>query len=625
MKRIAIAFFYDANGIVDDYMINLVNSLKPFVERTIFVSNGNLATVSLNKVKQITSDIIERPNEGLDVGAYKAGLNYIGFDALKEYDEILLYNHTFFGPIYPFSKMFDVMEKRKDDFWGISAHKATETAFFGAPIPYHIQSHFIALRQSIISKPIFKEYWDNLPEIKSYGDSVRYHESQLTRHFEELGFQHSTYIDGNEFNSLHPIFEEVDEFVACGCPIIKRRNFFHDPMILNHWATNLPRALRIIKEKSDYDLNLIWQNVVRTVKPRDLNATSARMSILSDSVSETQKNNCSLKIGIFIHLFYVDDIDHIAKHLSHLNRPFDLFISTGNEKNAAIIETYFRNNSYPDKITVRVVEENRGRDMSSLFITFRDILLTDQYDLACRLHSKKSPQNSASQSRMFAEHLMDNLIASKPYVDNVIHLFMNEPRLGLAMPPVIHIGYPTLGFSWWANKAKVEEICKNLNIEVPLDDDTPVAPYGTMFWFRPKALRKLFFHNWKWTDFNAEPNHSDGGLAHALERTIAYATHDAGYYTQHIMSTTQAPFNYAMMEYKLQKIMSRMPSSYPYQVIEILDAQKDQNEQEKPVPDPVHRLGSRKAYKLLKSAFKVYATEAGKSFKKKLKHYLQVR
>ena len=51
-------------------------------------------------------------------------------------------------------------------------------------------------------------------------------------------------------------------------------------------------------------------------------------------------------------------------------------------------------------------------------------------------------------------------------------------------------------------------------MDVPLDDHTPMAPYGTMYWFRTDALLRMFEWTWRWEDYNAEPHHIDGGLAH---------------------------------------------------------------------------------------------------------------
>lgn len=199
--------------------------------------------------------------------------------------------------------------------------------------------------------------------------------------------------------------------------------------------------------------------------------------------------------------------------------------------------------------------------MSALFITCRDLFLDGPYGLVCRLHTKKSPQVAAGRGNLFKRHMFENLLNSQGYTTNVLDMFADNPWIGVAVPPVVQISYWTLGHAWFVNRPKANEIRKLLDIKVPYDLDTPVAAYGTMFWFRPIALRKLFAYPWQWSEFNAEPNHVDGGLAHVLERTICYAAQDARYTTQQILSSHLASWNYGMLEYKLQKLSAALPNS----------------------------------------------------------------
>jgi rhamnosyltransferase len=92
-----------------------------------------------------------------------------------------------------------------------------------------------------------------------------------------------------------------------------------------------------------------------------------------------------------------------------------------------------------------------------------------------------------------------------------------------------------------------------------------------MFWFRPKALKKLFQHPWKWSDFNQEPHHVDGGLAHALERVIAYVAQDAGYATFQVSNAELAEQNYTMLEWKLQTLLAALPYGSFYKAKTVLE------------------------------------------------------
>ncbi|WP_284277585.1 rhamnan synthesis F family protein [Mesorhizobium huakuii] len=563
MRRGAVFFFYDEAGVVDGYIFFLLGKLRPFVETIIFVSNGDLSKASEISVRSAVDDIVIRENIGFDVGAYSDGLKFIGYDKLGDYDEILLLNHTFYGPLFPFSEMFSEMESRDCDFWGISDHKEmVPSPFTGqGSLAGHLNSHFIAVRRTMLVSHAFRNYWESMPAIGNYTDSVLIHESRFTKFFEDLAFKSSSYVESSKYSSNYPVFIDVDETILDRSTILKRRLFFGDPPFLEQNGIELPRALRVLKATSDYDFNLIWRNVLRSSELRNLNTNAALMSVLPDERAKgdgapTDYGN----VAVCAHVYYTDLLDEILALTENIPVSYDFIATTDTAEKKAEIETALAKRPGVKKAIVRVIEKNRGRDMSSLFISLRDLLIDDRYDLVCRLHTKKSPQVQSSRGNLFKRHMLENLLNTGGYVHNVLDMFQGNPSIGLAIPPIFHISYPTMGHSWFANRPKVEELARLLKINVKLDESTPVAAYGTMFWFRPRALRKLFEHRWKWEEFNAEPDHLDGGLAHALERLIAYAAQDAGYTTQHIMCAHQAAHNYTMLEFKLQKLASLMPT-----------------------------------------------------------------
>jgi len=563
MRRVAIFSLYNERGIADDYVIFLLEKLHEFVERIFVVSNGELSKDSEIAIKGKCDRLIIRKNEGFDVWGYKTGIEAIGFDSLSEYDELILLNDTCYGPLFPFSEMFSEMESRDCDFWGSAAHQEmTPNPFTGTGrLPRHLTANFIAIRKGMLKSLAFKRYWENLPKIKTYIDAILIHESRFTKHFTDLGYAAGTYADPDQYGSRYPAFINVDETIINRFPLLKRRPFFHDPTFLNAEGIDLPRALRVLKATSDYDFNLIWRNVLRSSELRNLNTNAALMSVLPDERAKgdgaaTDYGN----VAVCAHVYYTDLLDEILALTENIPVSYDFIATTDTAEKKAEIETALAKRPGVKKAIVRVIEKNRGRDMSSLFISLRDLLIDDRYDLVCRLHTKKSPQVQSSRGNLFKRHMLENLLNTRGYVHNVLDMFQGNPSIGLAIPPIFHISYPTMGHSWFANRPKVEELARLLKINVKFDESTPVAAYGTMFWFRPRALRKLFEHRWKWEEFNAEPDHLDGGLAHALERLIAYAAQDAGYTTQHIMCAHQAAHNYTMLEFKLQKLASLMPT-----------------------------------------------------------------
>lgn len=582
MRRIAFYLFYDASGEVDDYIPFKLTALQEFVQDIIVVCNSPITEAGRAKLENIGVQIFCRENIGFDVWGYKEGLESIGYDKLADsYDEVILLNYTFFGPIFPFSELFNEMDSRECDFWGISDHsEVTPNPFTGRGVlPRHIQSHFIAARSRMLKSAEFRKYWQEMPMIRSYEDSVLTHESRFTSHFESRGFTSSVYINKDDYPSLYPTFFDIKETIKNRSPILKRRLFFHNPLWMDANYVDLRGTMDIIKATSSYDVNLINQNINRTVKPRDLYTNLEQLRILPTEYHfrenyGDEKHN--LSVAVVAHVYYSDMWDELYSFIKNIPCEFDLYISTSTQSDAEVLREHTK--KLKQNVDIRVVEENRGRDMSSLFITFKDVGLNDKYDYICRLHTKKMSEdgfarNEFSKVNVFKHHLYENLLGTPEYISNLLGFMRNNSDIGIVCPPVMHIGNHTMGHGWGAVKTQVSALCKDLDIVVPLDDDTPVAVYGTMFWFKPQALRPLFQRNWKWNDFDEEPVLAGEGIIPVLERVICCVAKNEGYSIYNVMTPGQAERNYTKLEFKHQKIMSTLPSgdaSWQYSCLKML-------------------------------------------------------
>ena len=203
---------------------------------------------------------------------------------------------------------------------------------------------------------------------------------------------------------------------------------------------------------------------------------------------------------------------------------------------------------------MRVLPSNDGRDQSAFLIGCREILLGDSYDLMVKLHSKKTPQDGFNVGRHFKRQQFSNLLATPGYVANLLALFQKEPGLGLVYPPMIHIGYPTMGRGWWSNKPGFAKYCERLGIHVPLDEISPLAPFGSMYIARPESLRLLVEHDWAYDDFGGAEAYRDGGLAHILERMPSYAAAELGYHTRTVSTAEYLSISHTSMEFNLDHL-----------------------------------------------------------------------
>lgn len=270
MKRLCIYFFYDKDGIVDDYVPYFLSAMKPLCEEVCVVVNGDLDSEGHKKLKDCSDKLLLRENIGFDSWAYKHALEYYGFDKIKEFNELIMCNFTFFGPIFPLSEMFDKMEASKCDFWGIHKHPAIEAYMGETKITEHIQSHFIVFRKSILKDASFKEYWDTLKPVNNYNEAVGFHELRCTEYFEERGFISDCYIDKDKYfkliNSNASIFLAGKQIREDRCPILKRKVFSFRHKHLEHLQADnddLVELLKYIKDNSSYPLEMITTNISR--------------------------------------------------------------------------------------------------------------------------------------------------------------------------------------------------------------------------------------------------------------------------------------------------------------------------------------------------------------------------
>ena len=73
-------------------------------------------------------------------------------------------------------------------------------------------------------------------------------------------------------------------------------------------------------------------------------------------------------------------------------------------------------------------------------------------------------------------------------------------------------------------------------------EEPPLAPFGSVFWFRVRALDLLFRKGkagtgWQHADFPPEPLPGDGTISHAIERVYPFVAQASGYYPAEVMST----------------------------------------------------------------------------------------
>lgn len=272
MSRLCIYVVYDADGIIDEYVGYMLREIKKHVTQLIVVCN--FPTITSGKSYVDYADIIIfRENIGYDTGAWKDVLcKSLGWESVHKFDELILTNDSYYGPLYPLEEMFNTMENVKVDFWGPTCGPAGTWYDSGICFDEHIQSYFICIRKRMLQSDAFKEYWEKIAYPNSFADAVLKHEVVFTQYFKEKGFTYNSYMsctesaivckwDENPFDTYN-----YELLLEVRCPFLKKKSlqFERDDFV------RTLTAVQILSSK--YPVNYIWDNIERLNKTGRFNS-----------------------------------------------------------------------------------------------------------------------------------------------------------------------------------------------------------------------------------------------------------------------------------------------------------------------------------------------------------------
>ena len=578
ISRLLLFHFHDKDGIVDRYVTYLLEKIREHVKEIFVFSSSKLKSESRLLLESFSTKVVVKKAKVAGIMAYKTVLECYGWDKLSNFDEIIMMDSTIYGPLYPFSEAFDIMNTKKADFWGLTLHHGfnddpSRLLRYGhnhSTVPLHINSHFIAVRKRMISSFEFKRFWNNLPENVASDEETALHDASFTTLFEGMGFRWDVYIDTRNIlrDSYSPIvFNPLELIRDSRCPVITKSSFFMPYKVMQSYTAGevTIQAVEFIKKNLSFDENLIWENIIRTLNQQDLYYVLALNYVLPTSVSICGSVDLkNANVALIFHAFYDDQIEYNSQYVMSVPSYVDIYFTATSDDMKEKIEKHY---TKLGRSNIKVVmTKNQGRDVSSLLVAAKDIAM--EYEYVCFAHDKKCPTlEFGSIGKSFAGKCLVNILASEKYIENIIFTFENNPKLGmLSPPPPMHsiIYFSVLGeYEWHTNFAMTDDLTKQLKLCVDIDfDKAPVAPLGTMFWFRTKALKKLFDYGFTYCDFPKEPIHTDATLLHAIERVYPLVVQDAGYYPAFVYADSFAKVELAALRYHLKGIVKALFKMY---------------------------------------------------------------
>ena len=249
MRRVAFYLFYDPQGQVDDYVLHALSHLRPHVEHVFVVSQ-----LAAGRHRPGRSRGASRTGSGSartsasTCGPTRRRWRSSAPTGSPTTTRCSCSTARSSGPLDSFDALFAEMEAREDiDFWGITEHGPTRRHPFDRGPPD-------GRRTSSRTGSRSGAGWSPRPTGRSTGTRCRRSRPTRTRcsctragspRGSASGASRSAVaFPASDYGSKHPIIDNPVQMVRDGCPIVKRRSFFYDPLYHEAQGQRRPPAGR---------------------------------------------------------------------------------------------------------------------------------------------------------------------------------------------------------------------------------------------------------------------------------------------------------------------------------------------------------------------------------------------
>ena len=494
-KRCGLFLYFDKHGMVDEYVIRMLEDMNKRLDYTLVICNGYLKSESISKLNQVSNEVLCRANVGFDVGGYREGLFYLGWKGLQEYDEIVFFNYTMMGPIFSFTEMFDAMAEKDLDFWGITKFHKVDGVPFGeisyGYLPEHIQSHFIAVRRDMFISYQYRDFMFNRYNPKDYIEAVCGYEAVFTKHFSDLGFKWEAYADSTELEgtTLYPAVNEAKWMLQNRrCPIIKRRSFFTNyyDFLSDNTGEVTVELVNYIKENNLYDLNMIYDNILRLENMTAIHRNLHLNYFLEDTATDyTWDKKTAIVVlpekDTALFLF-----KNLLRRLPDGNKA-DIYVF-GEAKEINAIK-----NIIPDKTVI--YHEAEKSDYIRLLKKAVMILKDKRYDYIGILDLPKIEEDDNGTDKVsYIKNAWKSIAANENVVGNAIKAMEENPRMGMMIPPfAVHGEYFRENEEQWCGRfAEAKKLVDYLEPSVNINEnERPLASLSGNFWVRADIIEDI--------------------------------------------------------------------------------------------------------------------------------------
>jgi len=545
----AVVYAVRSAGRLEGTSLLALRSLRSIASSLVVIHPGPLPVAMRTELEALTDDIVETEAEEFSSESYRAGVDRVRRQAGIR--EVVLTGDSWFGPTGDLAALLDTTADTESDFWDVLPPAPPREAFPGEGFEAVVDRpwFFTAIRKRLFESQAWNDWWD---QSAAPGDRER----TFTPSFEVAGFRHTRAFETTHLHAHDPGLFAPEDLLDMGVPFVDRAVFTSYPPFLDRFAV-LGHEIAEMMGRRGYPLDVLRSSLASSVPPKALNTNLGLLSVLSDTAVDPNSGS-SMSIAAVVHVSDMDEIDEVLRRLQFLPSGASVFVTTTEGVTAArlerLLESWATTNGHTYEL--RVTPQSPGRDMADFFVACRDVIQSDRFDLVVKLHMRRAPWKTMNRLRYFRRYQFDNLLSSPGYVRNLLALFEKEPQLGVVFPPMVHVGYATMGRGWAMLQPHAQRLAKRLKITVPLDTVSPLAPYGGMWVGRPEAFSALTQHRWTFGDYGWKSERRYGHLAHLQERLVSASAGQSGFYCRTVLNYTHAEISHTALEYKVDQMFS---------------------------------------------------------------------
>ena len=480
MNRLGLFIFNDKRGIVDKTVTLLLEEMKKYTTETIVVCKGGLTSDSRQLLKKYSKKIIVRKYEDFDFYATREGLEYIGWNNIKKYDEVVIYNSTIGGPVFSFEEMFVEMEKRVVDFWGITKYYSKRNSYLKKYITYaeqpdYIQTYFYAIRKKMLQSYEFKKHWYPKTEPKNLYEAAGIHDAVFTKKFNEYGFVSDVYIDTEKYRLVteNPILWIPDILINnFRCPI-----FLKESILSNNYESSIKntqgktgRELLQVLKKRGYDIECLADFIIKNDYLYDINKKYNLKKVFS--TEEKRGGDVERNILLILNVKDVTLFKLLKDRIFGLSDVLDVCLIT-----------YEQNELFE--------EYKKSGNLKVLLFNTEDIDIESEINKCLGEYEYigySVLQQNMGYQFMLTEleknrYMLDNMMYNKVYLDNIFEFLDNSPKLYGVLPFAYSRGFENkiIDNIWTNNFAFIDKLADRLGHKALISKPTIEYAEG-WFW-----------------------------------------------------------------------------------------------------------------------------------------------